>query len=185
MANAMPPARTIRSASDEAAAKPDSHNAPTIRSASDEGTSKAVRHALTQARESSSRPATGFAAQASRDFAREAKEHSDQTYTSGGDANRQSSPETLAPVGAFGGVAMSGYGAACSEFMRQVQGAARRQGEFMSDMLQARSPSDVVVAGNRYMLGGLQDFFDGSVRIAQAASHRPEEPHQRRDRHAA
>lgn len=163
MANGMPPARVIRSASDEATPKPESRKPNTITSASDEGMPKASRHTLTRPQEPFPSPVAGTAPQGSRDAA----------------------TRTVARAGEVGGALASNYGAACSELVTLMQGAARRQGEFMNDMLHARSPVDVMFAGNRYLLGGLQAFFDGSVRIAQATSHRAEESHQHRDRHAA
>lgn len=189
MANGMPQARPIRSASDEAATKPETKPETTvdrtIRSASDEGTPKASRHALTQPQAPAPRSTDGQASQGGRAFAGGSADRPSRSYEPAGAANGRSTPVNQRVAGEVGGILASNYGAACSELMSQMQGAARRQGEFMNDMLQARSPVDVMAAGNRYLVGGLQAFFDGSVRIALAASHRAEESHQRRDRHAA
>ncbi|NYZ11448.1 hypothetical protein HL658_02715 [Azospirillum sp. RWY-5-1] len=197
MANGMPPVRAIRSASDEATPKPESHKPHTITSASDERTPKPERNALTRTHEPFPGPTAGNAPQGSRDAARGTAasgpgDRPDTAHRPGAAANgRYAQPihaaatQTVERAGEVGGMLASNYGAACSELMSQMQGAARRQGEFMNDMLQARSPVDVMAAGNRYLVGGLQAFFEGSVRIAQAASHRAEESHQRRDRHAA
>lgn len=194
MPNEMPPTRTIRSASDESALKPESRRPHTITSASDEETSKNSRHAPTPTHAPSPRPSGGNAPQGGRD-AWGTADSPDMFRRPGVAASGQSGPsirdgaaaatQTMERAGEIGGVLASNYGAACSELIAQMQHAARRQGEFMNDMAQARSPVDVMVAGNRYLLGGLQAFFDSSVRIAQAASQRADESRQRRDRHAA
>ncbi|MBB3268764.1 hypothetical protein FHW79_006439 [Azospirillum sp. OGB3] len=169
MADGMPPVRTIRSASDEAAAKAENSKAHAIRSASDEGTARGGSPVTAHSRDHSARPSDGTAAQAGR-MGQGVARHADRNPTAGM---------------AFGTVMASNYEAACSEIVRFMHQAAQRQSDMLNDMLRARSPSDVMLAGNRYLLGGLQAFFDTHGRIARASAHTAEEADRRPSRHAA
>ncbi|CBS89103.1 hypothetical protein [Azospirillum lipoferum] len=154
---------TIRSASDEAPAGNDAPKGATIRSASEEHAPKAGR---------------GFGQQP-RPWPPKLP----------GTSGNQSFPETVQAAGqkveralshgledgggramALGGAMMAGYGTAFSEAVSFMNKAVERQNEMMGSMLQARGPQDIVMAGNRYLLGGWLAFCEVNVRAAQAAS---------------
>ncbi|CAO3451619.1 hypothetical protein [Azospirillum largimobile] len=155
---------TIRSASDETAARNDGPKGATIRSASEEHAPKAGR---------------GFGQQPPRPWPPKLP----------GTSGNQGFPETVQAAGqrfdrafnqglgdgggramALGGALMAGYGTAFSEAVSFMNKAVERQNEMMGSMLQARGPQDIVTAGNRYLLGGWLAFFEVNVRVAQAAS---------------
>lgn len=192
MADGTPPVRTIRSASDEAAAKPENSKAHTIQSASAEAATRAGSH---EARQPDARPARPFdkmAAQAGRDFVEQAMRGPAQQFGADGElAGRtvqgitRQAGQNLTSAMELGNVMASSYGAACSEIVRHMQEAAQRQSEMLNDMLRARSPSDVLLAGNRYLLGGMQAFFDTGARIAQASAHTADEEGPKRVRRVA
>lgn len=187
MANGSPPVRTIRSASDEAAAKTGSFKAHTIHSASDEGATGDGRHVAKHSHHSAARSSTGTAAQASRDFVKQATDWSAQRVSAGGardGALDGHAGQGLTPTPEFGTLMSASYGAACSELGKQMHQAALRQSGMLNDMLRARSPSDVLLAGNRFWLGSLQAFFDASARIAQASVHAAGETGRNRIRRA-
>ncbi|WP_158284194.1 phasin family protein [Azospirillum sp. TSO22-1] len=192
MADGTPPVRTIRSASDEAAAKTESSKTHTIQSASGERATKAASHDARQPHDHSARPFDRMAAQAGRDFVEQATSWPAQQFGTGGElAGRtvqgitRQTDQNLTLAMELGNVMASSYEAACSEIVKHMQQAAQRQNEMLNDMLRARSPSDVLLAGNRYLLGGLQAFFDTSARIAQASAHTADEAGQKRIRRAA
>ncbi len=171
-------AHTIRSASEEAAEKTGSSKIHTIRSASDEG---ATRSGGTVARkphdDRSARPSGRVAAQSARDFVQQATRWpAPQSGTGGELAGRtvqgatREAEQNLTMAMEFGNVMASSYGAACSEMVKHMNRAAQRQSEMMNDMLRARSPSDVLIAGNRFWLDGMLAFFDTSTRIVQASA---------------
>jgi len=183
MADGTSPVHTIRSASDEADAKTESPKTHSIRSASDEGTARSGKPEPKQphdqpARSFEGRPLEGRTAQAGRGSFERATERAAQQFAAGGElAGRavqdlaRPAEQNLTATMDFGNVMTSRYEAACSEIVRYMQQAAQRQSEMMNDMLRARSPSDVLLAGNRYLLGGLQAFLDANGRIARAPAH--------------
>lgn len=182
MADGTSPVHTIRSASDEAAAKTESPKTHSIRSASDEGATRSGKPEAKQphdqpARPLEGRPFEGRTAQAGRGSIERATERAAQQFAAGGElAGRavqdiaRPAEQNLTAAMEFGNTMTSRYEAACSEIVRYMQQAAQRQSEMMNDMLRARSPSDVLIAGNRYLLGGLQAFFDANGRIARASA---------------
>lgn len=82
---------------------------------------------------------------------------------------------------ALGNAMMTGYGTAFSEAVSFMNKAVERQNEMMGSMLQARGPQDIVMAGNRYLLGGWQAFFEVNVRAVQAASRLTQDARQNPD----
>jgi hypothetical protein len=184
--------RTIRSASDEATAKTESSKAHTIRSASNEGATRADNPAAKQPHDQSARPFDKMAAKAGRDFAERATGWAaQQSGTAGELAGRtvqgiiRQADQSLPLAMELGSVMASSYGTAYAEIVKHMCQAAQRQSEMMSDMLRARSPSDVLFAGNRYLLGGLQASFETNARIAQASVETMQEAGRKRIRRAA
>lgn len=182
MADKMSSVHTIRGASDEAAVKTESPKAQTIRSASGEEAAKAGSPVDRQPQGQPAQPFEGMAARAGRGFAEQAIRKPAQQFRAGGElAGRtvqgltQHTDQNLTLAMELGNVMVSSYGAACSEIVKHMYQAAQRQSEMLNDMLRARSPSDVLFVGNRYLLGGLQAFFDTNARIAQAAAHTADE----------
>lgn len=193
MADGTSPVHTIRSASDEAAAKTESPKTHSIRSASDEAATRSGKPEAKQPHDQPARPLEGRpfegqpfegqpfegrTAQAGRGSVERATERAAQQFAAGGElAGRavqdiaRPAEQNLTAAMEFGNTMTSRYEAACSEIVRYMQQAAQRQSEMMNDMLRARSPSDVLLAGNRYLLGGLQAFFDANGRIARASAH--------------
>jgi hypothetical protein len=170
MADCTPPVRTIRSASDEGMAKDDHDTAK-------------------QSHDHAARPPLGMAAQVSRSSVKQATDRSAQQFSSGGELTGRTvqgitrqADQALTQTVDFGTLMISSYGAACSELVKQVHQVARCQGEMLNDMLYARSPSDVLLAGNRYWLGGLQAFFNTNARVAQTLAHAADETGQKRHR---
>ncbi|MBB3268365.1 MULTISPECIES: phasin family protein [Azospirillum] len=190
MADGTSPVHTIRSASDEAAAKTESPKTHSIRSASDEGATRSGKPEARQPHDQSARSFEGRKAQAGGGSAERATERAAQQFAAGGelagrmvqDAAHPAEQNLTAAMG-FGNAMTSRYEAACSEIVRYMQQAAQRQSEMMTDMLRARSPSDILLAGNRYMLGGLQAFLDANGRIARASAHTADEADRKRNRH--
>lgn len=191
MADGTPPGRTIRSASDEAAAKTESTKAHTLQSASNEGTTKTDRHAASQPHGQAARPFDEKAPHAGHDVVRAAMDRPAQQFGAAGEAASRAAQDITRHADQnrtrtmqFGNVLVSSYGAVCSEMVRHMHQAAQRQSEMLNDMLRARSPSDLLLAGNRYLLGGMQAFFDANARIAQASAHTADDTDRKRIRRA-
>ncbi|WP_174436660.1 phasin family protein [Azospirillum brasilense] len=194
MADGTSPVHTIRSASDEAAAKTESPKTHSIRSASDEGATRSGKPEAKQPHDQPARPLEGqsfegMMAQAGRGSGERATERSAQQFAAGGELAGRTLQDIARPAAQnltaameSGNVMTSRYEAACSEIVRYMQQAAQRQSEMMNDMLRARSPSDVLLAGNRYLLGGLQAFFDANGRIARSSAHTADEADRKRNR---
>ncbi|PWC81086.1 hypothetical protein TSH58_00405 [Azospirillum sp. TSH58] len=209
MADGTSPVHTIRSASDEAAAKTENPKTHSIRSASDEGMTKSGKPETKQPHDQSARSLEGRSFEGRSFEGRKAQtggsaerltERAAQQFAAGGElAGRavqniaRPAEQNLTAAMEFGNTMTSRYEAACSEIVRYMQQAAQRQSEMMNDMLRARSPSDVLLAGNRYLLGGLQAFLDANGRIArsstqmatQMAPHTLDEADRKRDRRPA
>ncbi|KAA1053752.1 phasin family protein [Azospirillum argentinense] len=193
MADGTSPVHTIRSASDEATAKTESPKTHSIRSASDEGATRSGKPEAKQPHDQPARPLEGRSiegrtAQPGRGSVERATERAAQRFAAGGELAGRAVQDVARPAEQnlmaameFGNTMTSRYEAACSEIVRYMQQAAQRQGEMMNDMLRARSPSDVLLAGNRYLLGGLQAFFDANGRIARASAHTADEADRKRN----
>ena len=70
----------------------------------------------------------------------------------------------------LGSALTSGYETAFSQAAGFMNQAVERQQELVSSMLQARGPQDILMAGNRYLIGGWMAFFEVNSRMAQAAT---------------
>lgn len=150
MNNTTHPAPTIHSASDKAAAVADASKGPSIRSASEENAPKAGATAEQAARALGQQP-------------RPLPSMFPRTPAAGSlpDAGR---------VMELGSALTSGYESGFSQAASFMNQAVERQQELMSSMLQARGPQDVMMAGNRYLIGGWMAFFEANARMAQAAA---------------
>lgn len=163
---------TIRSASDEAVVNAGTSKDRSIRSASDEHAMKAGAQAAKPPRAPLSQPLSAMASQAARRFGQQPwlpktpAIGEDQGLSEAGWPAAQSPGRMLE----FANVLASGYGTVLSEAVTFLHQAVERQSTMMSSMLHARSPQDIVLAGNRYLLGGWQAFFEVNVRAVQAAS---------------
>ena len=154
---------TIRSASHETPAGNDAPKGATIRSASEEHAPKAGRDLGQQPRPWPPKLHGTSGNQGFPQTVRAAGQRLDQALNQGLD-------DGGGRAMALGGALMAGYGTAFSEAVSFMNKAVERRNEMMGSMLQARGPQDIVMAGNRYLLGGWLAFFEINVRAAQAAS---------------
>lgn len=169
---------TIRSASDEAPAGNDASKGATIRSASEEHAPKAGRGFGQQPRPWPPKLPGTSGNQGFPETVQAAGQRFERALNQGLD---DGGGRAMALGGAMGGALMAGYGTAFSEAVSFMNKAVERQNEMMGSMLQARGPQDIVMAGNRYLLGGWLAFCEVNVRAAQAASRLTQDARQNPD----
>ncbi len=154
---------TIRSASDETPVRDDAPKGASIRSASEEHAPNVNRGFGQQPRPWPPKLPGTSGNEGFPETVRTAGQRFDRALNQGLD---DGAGRTMA----LGGALMAGYGTAFSEAVSFMNQAVERQKEMMGSMRQARGPQEIMMAGNRYLLGGWLAFFEVNVRVAQAAS---------------
>jgi hypothetical protein len=87
----------------------------------------------------------------------------------GGDLRR--TEENPAKAVTFGLPGVASYGTACSEiFTQYFQQTAQRQTDMLTNMRRAYAPGEMMLAGNKYLLGGLRDYLAINMKIFMASA---------------
>ncbi|WP_449232555.1 hypothetical protein [Azospirillum doebereinerae] len=151
------------------------HPTPTIRSASEERSLKAGLQGAKPPRAPLSQAFAATASHAARRISQQPKPWSSQISGAGEDQNApdvgRTADRTRDRAMENGSAMMpSGYGMVFSEALTFMSRAVERQNEMLNGMLHARRPQDIMLVGNRYLLGGWFAGVEFTVRIAQAAS---------------